>query len=109
MSRKLKETVILEEQVNPRIVYLVHWGFYSTHDCGLELSAIYSTRERATAHIKEEEKFDRLKRVRNRKTNKLEDCWSDGDYWIQIVEAHIDSPSWSYSKEQWDADLKKFE
>lgn len=84
-------------------VYLINWGYYSCNESGESLAAIYTTREKALEHIKETELRHSLKQQVSKQDNRLLDCWSDGDYWVCITEAHLDSPSLFMSKYEWEA------
>jgi hypothetical protein len=84
-------------------IYLINWGFYSSNDGGHEMTAIYSTYEKALKHIQiETHNFEDLKQKKNKKTGKLTDCWTDGDYWVSIDMGYMDSPILYMSNEEYE-------
>jgi hypothetical protein len=83
-------------------VYLVQWGYYSSPDGGGETAAIYSTYEKALNHIRTDKpyKFESLEQLKTFNTHTPINKWTDGDYFVEIKEAFIDSPSLHMSKEE---------
>jgi len=82
--------------------YLIEWGFYTCNNGGMEIEAIYNTREDALIHIQKSHNFNKLKQIKSKQTKELIDNWSDGDYWIGITEIYINSPSLWMSREEYE-------
>jgi hypothetical protein len=82
-------------------IYIINWGYYSTTDGSQEIEAIYSTQELALAHIKNIAKDRRLTQQKHKKTKKLLNFWSDGDYWISFSVGYMDSPILYMSPEEY--------
>ena len=84
-------------------IYLIQCGYHSCDNSEPIVGTIYTTFEGALKHIDDAHTIRELQQIRNRKTNELLNSWSDGDYYVSIVEGYLDSPSLYMSKEEYEA------
>ena len=70
-------------------VYVLQWGFYSNNE-GAEYGSFRSTKEKADKALMEKVFCRGLEPQFSRKTKKLSDIWSDGDYYIYVQQITVD-------------------
>lgn len=71
-------------------IYAVQYGFYSNFEPS-EFNSLWSTKELAMNIVKKEIDFHNLEQSTHRKTKKLVDVWTNGDYYVTISEVNLDS------------------
>lgn len=76
------------------IIYAVYSGFYSDHGQSDGFDSFYTTKRNALKKIQSEIKL--IGRCIKRKRNE----WDLGDYFLRLVEVHLDSPIWHCSREE---------
>jgi hypothetical protein len=64
-------------------------GFYSSMEGATYLS-FWSTKDKAVQEMMRHVKYRNLEQERNRKTKKLIDVYSDGDYYCYMIKLEVD-------------------
>lgn len=70
-------------------VYAIVYGFYSSLENG-EYDTFWSTRELAEKYLQEQVKSKNLIPQRNKQTGELNGAYTDGDYYVYILEIDLD-------------------
>jgi len=72
-------------------LYLIQWSYYTSLDGGTELDSIWTDKEKAKKYLQDKATKRYLKKSRSKKGIEYPDTYTDGDYWIGMIEVNSDT------------------